>query len=243
MPAERNVFDRKIFKLGALAAGPLILVACAAEKQQSAPTIPPQYVDNPINQSGQEPSTQQISEPTTQSIKTKTPQKTATRVPTATTPSKNPTPQTNKDSQNPVNLEPYVDEFGSLINTVIRGNYKYTYKLIQNADPKIGIPNIQGFYSDPKLDAYIPNTEKRNRITNLYQQALDKNIANPNDPEIPQLILDASMVLKDVCTNGFHKTMMEYNASMIYFNDPKFWQNNQFAVIDSNCFWGEKTAQ
>lgn len=133
-----------------------------------------------------------------------------------------------------------MDKFGTLINKVIRGNYAYTYKLIQDTNPRIGIPNIRGFYSDPKLDAYIPNPEKRAKIINLYQQALDKDLANPNDPEIPQLILDASMILKDVCTTGFHKTMMEYNASMIYFKNPKFWQDNQFAIIDSNCFWGEK---
>ncbi len=236
MPAERKVFNRKIFKLGALAASPFLLAACQNVSTEQK---------TPLSQTTQITPSQHLAtaEPNLQPIKTETPKKTSTRITTTTPPSEIPTPQANKDSLNPVNLEPYVDKFGSLINTVIRGNYTYTYKLIQNADPNLGIPNVRGLISDPKLYAYISDPEKRARIMNLYQQALDKNIANPNDPEIPQLILDASMVIKDVCTTDFHKTITKGNASMIYFKDPKFWQDNQFAIIDSNCFWGEKTTQ
>lgn len=208
--------DRKIFGLGAFVAAPAVLLSTACDngkKVDPNPTMPPPVVRT----------VEGISANPATIVTPRAIEKTATPEP----------------SKNPVNLEPYIDRFGTSIHTVLRNNYKYTYPLIPNADPKIAIPNILGLISDPKT-AYIPNSEKRAQITSLYQQALDKDIANPNDPEIPQLILAGSIVFKDECTAGIQKAVMEGSASMINFKNPEYWQDNQFAIIDSNCYWGEK---
>ncbi len=125
---------------------------------------------------------------------------------------------------------------GSHTITTIRGQYEYTYKLIADADPKIVIPNVRGLISESGLNSYIADTGKRSEITDKYNDALNKANLDPHDPQIIERLMEASSLLKSVCTTKMHRIIMYGNASMVYFLDPQSWKVNQIFFIDSDCF-------
>lgn len=235
MPQERKAFDKKIFKLGALAAGPLIFAACAAEKQQSAPPAPPQYIDNPVNQSDQEPPTLQTSEPTPQPTETEAPKKTSTRMPTATVPSEYPTPEIIS---------------GGYLDGHLRFNekgYRYTmYPEMSLArllgQTETGESNNWDVLQFLKESAYI-KPQAADDIRKLLTTAKQEELANPKDPEIIKNVNSAANILNENCNDTFLKGYMKSVASFVYHKNPQAWPTNRKLFIEGNCFWGEKSAR
>ena len=232
--AERKVFDRKIFKLGALAAGPFLLAACAVEKQQNYTPVPPQYVDNPINQARQETSIPQISEPTPQQIKTKTPKKTSTRVPTVAAPTEIPTPEIITD--------------GVIAGHLVFREKGHTYSLypemtlaILLGQTETGEPNNSDSLQFLKESGYI-KPQAADAIRRLLTTAKQEGLANPQDPATINSVNSAANVLNQNCNNDIYLTgYMKALASFVYHKNSQDWPTNRKIYIEGNCFWGEKT--
>lgn len=204
MPLERNNFDRKIFKLGALVAGPLLLAACQGTTTEQKTPLGPTSTTT----SGQPLTTQ---EPAIQPPNIVTPQRLITPTPFSELfgeePPKNPTPPKSSTKYEKVHIPlPNADT----ANYYEQNEY-YVYTGIGYEDLEENIDILKPVYRESTFA----------NLTTYIQEAKRLDAINSKDPQIMQnLSFAAGIVLGSCERNKYSREYLRLLASLVYEKYP-----------------------